>query len=749
MRARPSWAVVVFLCFFLILGGFSPALATQVRIFQTQSQAGFLAGTLEGVGVDSLGRLELAPRAERLTALSEPFLLSAAVHPDGWVVGTGNAGKILKIDRKGGVTELFTAPEPEVFAVWADPDGTVFAGTSPRGKVYRIAPGKNPKGEIFFDPGETYIWSLARARDGALLVATGTQGKLFRVRGTGGDQSRGTGEVLYDSDDTHVRALEVLQGGDVLIGTAGEGLILRLGSNGQVRTLYDAAEPEVVALASAPDGTCYAAIIASEASLVDPAKDAAATAAKPGEPQVTVTVVEEGAPDVTSSGRGRLASSGPRSEVLSVSPAGIVERLWSFPDDTVYDLLWRNGRLWVATGLEGKLYSYADAQMLQEKDLDERQIMALLPGDPGPAFATTNAAAFFRITEGTETIGTYTSAALDAGQVARFGTFRWEGESPGGEALRFSFRSGVSAEPDRTWSPWTSWSGAKAGDGNEISIEGLPLGRYVQWRAELRSAGGRSPRIYGTELSYRQENLKPRIDMLMSLEPGQILVPANFNPSNQVYEPASPNREGIFTSVGGPAEDDSGRTKPLWKKGFRTLRWNASDPNDDSLLYELSFRPAEVSGEEWLQVAGELKESYYSFDATVLPDGVYRFRLRATDRPSNEPESALVAERVSDPVVIDHTPPLLGEVKREGQRLRVAVRDASSPLREAVYSLGAGEWKPVEAMDGLLDGRSETLLIEPGDPGNPGNPEKPGSLLLLRVTDAAYNVITFDLSRNR
>ena len=43
--------------------------ATQVKIFQTQSQAGFLAGKLEGVSVDALGRMELAPRVERLAAL--------------------------------------------------------------------------------------------------------------------------------------------------------------------------------------------------------------------------------------------------------------------------------------------------------------------------------------------------------------------------------------------------------------------------------------------------------------------------------------------------------------------------------------------------------------------------------------------------------------------------------------------------------------------------------------------------------
>src|SRR5204862_4133994 len=130
-----------------------PAGATQVKIFQAQSQGAFMAGTLEGVSVDSLGRIQLAPRVDRVASLAEPFLLSAAVHPDGWVVGTGNAGKVLKIDKKGTVTELFAAPEPEVFAVWADPDGTVFAGTSPRGKVYRIPAGKGAKAETYFDPG--------------------------------------------------------------------------------------------------------------------------------------------------------------------------------------------------------------------------------------------------------------------------------------------------------------------------------------------------------------------------------------------------------------------------------------------------------------------------------------------------------------------------------------------------------------------------------------------------------------------
>lgn len=716
-----------------------PAAGTEVKVFQTQSQSGFLAGTLEGVGVDSLGRMELAPRAERVGSLSEPFLLAAAVHPDGWVVGTGNAGKVLKVDRRGEVVELFAAPEPEVFAVLADPDGTVYAGTSPRGKVYRIPPGG--QAEELFDPGETYIWSLARGAGGALLVATGTQGKVFTV------DPKGKGSVLYDSDDTHVRALETLPGGDVLLGTAGEGLVLRLAADGSVRTVYDAEEPEVVSLATAPDGTAYAAVVASESSLVDLSKKpaAASAGAEPGEkesggagePQVTVTVVEGDDSTPAFTGSRRPGATGPRSQVLSISPVGVVENLWSFDSETVYDLLWQDGRLWVATGLEGKLFSWADGQMLLEKDVDERQVVTLLPGQPRPAFGTTNAAALFRIVEGTEPRGTYTSASLDAGQVARFGSFRWRGDLPKGAGARFAFRTGVSSEPDRTWSEWT-----EAREGTEISLADLPRGRYVQWRADLEGGrGGGSPRLYGVELSYRQENLKPRIDRLVPLQPGQILVPANFNPGNQVFEPAHPNREGIFTTLRPSTgdEDAGSRVKPLWKRGFQTLRWSASDPNQDPLVYELSFRPAESDG-EWLPVAAELEQDYYGFDATALPDGVYRFRLLASDAPSNDLGQAQAAERVSDSVVIDHTPPELVKVERRGERLEVTVRDAANPLREAVVSRNAEEWKPVPSADGLLDGRTEVLSVEAGEKGG---------LLLLRVTDAAHNVITFNLSGER
>ena len=91
----------------------SPA---ETRAFRLNSRAGFLAGTLEGIGVDELGTLRLADRVERLAEVDEPFLLSAVAHPDGWVVGTGNAGRILKVDRSGEIATLHSAAEPEITA---------------------------------------------------------------------------------------------------------------------------------------------------------------------------------------------------------------------------------------------------------------------------------------------------------------------------------------------------------------------------------------------------------------------------------------------------------------------------------------------------------------------------------------------------------------------------------------------------------------------------------------------------------
>lgn len=157
----PSWARVWALLLGMTMGLSSLISASvgETRVFRLNSRAGFLEGTLDGIGVDELGTLRLADRVERLAEVDEPFLLSAASHPEGWVIGTGNSGRVLLVTFEGEVQTLYSAAEPEIFAVWADDDGTVFAGSSPNGKVYRIRGGET---SAFFDPGRPIsgMWRL-------------------------------------------------------------------------------------------------------------------------------------------------------------------------------------------------------------------------------------------------------------------------------------------------------------------------------------------------------------------------------------------------------------------------------------------------------------------------------------------------------------------------------------------------------------------------------------------------------------
>jgi hypothetical protein len=639
------------------------------------------------------------------------------------------------VTATGEVRQLYAAAEPEIFAVWVAADGTVFAGSSPNGKVYRIA---NGEATVHFDPQETYIWSLAPADDGDLLVATGTRGKLFKV------DSQGRGKVFFDSEDTHIRAMKVLKGGEILLGTAGEGLILKLSVDGTPRTLFDAPHPEVVAFAAAPEGDCFAALLASESSLVNLSRRPQEAEAQEngngegegesegGEPQVEVVVTMDEGAEASPVGSRPPGFDGARSEIVRISPAGVVETLTSFQEETVYALGWHRGRLWIGTGLEGKVFSLQNHRPVLEKDVDERQVVVLLEDSPGPAFATTNAAAVYRIAGQTERSGVYTSPVLDAEQISRFGTLRWQGEAPRSTGMEFSFRSGMSSEPNRTW---TAWSADRSG--REIPLADLPSGRYVQWRARFGAADGRSPSLSEVTVSYRQANLPPRIKSISVLDPGQILVPANFNPSQQAYEPAHPNREGIFTTLEPVRTDQQRRLRTLWKKGFRTLRWEAEDPNGDELVYSLSFRVAD-SDRPWLLVADELQKDHYSFDSTVLPDGRYRFRLQAFDRDRSDDQDRKAAEEISEPVLVDHSTPTVARVSESGGELQVVAEDLFNPLREAVYSIDAKRWQPAVTADGLLDGQRETLILQI---------PQAGEVLLLRLTDAAFNVVTIDLTR--
>ena len=310
-------------------------------------------------------------------------------------------------------------------------------------------------------------------------------------------------------------------------------------------------------------------------------------------------------------------------------------------------------RLFMGTGGEGRLYSVQGVErtaggevapvppltVTLDHDFDQRQVVGVTGGEPEwatgaglgmPVVLTTNAAALYRLTERPSASGTYTSAPLDSGLLASYGVFRWSGESPSGTSVRVRFRTGSSATPDASWSPWSAAEQRGADSGRLGGCDTrIGNGRFLQWQAELLGEGGRSPRMQLAEASYRQVNQRPRIDRFGALDPGQILVPANFNPAEQVYEPTGPNREGIFTTLQPATAGGDIRTKQLWKSGQRTLRWRVTDPNGDELRFALEVRaetdPARLAGGRRRPPRGVLRIRRHGAAGRAIslpPDGI-------------------------------------------------------------------------------------------------------------------------------
>jgi hypothetical protein len=702
--------------------------AAVVKIWVSDTAAEFSTGEARGVSVSADGSLLPGKSLSRVEGVAEAVLFTAVQGKGGELyVGTGDSGKILRISPDGAVETHATLEEKEVTALRIGPDGALYAGASPGGKVYRIAKGKTT---LYYDTKAEYVWAMVF--DGPVLyVGTGLPGEIHRVK------SSLVGERVHVTPDPHVRALYADAQGRVWAGTSGSGLILRLDKTGNPTTLYDSGKPEVTAIVADKEGRVWAAAgTAAEApsSVSEPApvpqSAPAPKAPKTGSP---TDDDEKNKPEVSVSVSSvRLApprggaKSGYSSELVLFEDGEPARVVWSSADEVVFDLTKDDDGTGVlaATGPRGKLYTVASDSSALTRTFDEKQVTFFAGEDVG-----TNASSAVYLRKAGEVTGEYVSAVKDTGRTSRFGAFRWEGDSPSGSRVEFSFRSGESAAPDTTWSPWSAWAG-----GGEKSLPiAAPEGRFLQWKVRMAGQGARAPIIRRTEAAYRNHNAAPTIESLNALDAAEVLLRSGSGGSN-VLESAAPDERGIFTGL----EDtkSEGAPRRLFRKGFRTLQWKATDPDGDPLTYEVDFHA--VSSAKWIPLRRDIRDAYYAFDSTSLPDGDYVFRVTASDAEAN-PADPKTTTRESVPVRIDNTPPVIRQTGSAPSVFQFEATDAASPLTEAEYSVDGKKWTRVEPKDGLSDSPQESYLIRlPA--------EARGGYLLIRVTDAARNVASASFS---
>jgi hypothetical protein len=699
------------------------AFAVAPQFWRVNSAEDFLAGESEGFAITSRGELKPAPAMKKIATLTDPFVLSQTSAPNGdRFLGTGNDGKVYRL-RGEELKLLYTAPEPEIYAV-AFAGGALYVGSSPNGKIYRVDP-ESGKQTTFYDPKQAYIWAIEPLSNGDFAVATGVDGKLFRVT------PKGEGKVLYDSADTHIRSVAERKDGSLIAGGSGKGRIYEIGKDGSAHALFDSPLNEISAIYVDANDIAWAAGVSNVLPASAPAKQApknqqqqqqqqsaqpsGGDQKKEGDATANVEVsfsFDDNATTATQAGS---------AEVYKISPDGFVETVRKFEREMIYAISGgTNGSVLLATGPNGRIYELRDGELALLGATPEKQVVSI----SNNIITTTNSGAVYRLENGLAPNAEFRSAAKDVERFSRFGHYRIVGRNLANGNVAVAFRSGNTRTPDSTWSSWTA---------AQTSLEGsitAPAARYIQWRVQMPKATADAA-IDELTLAYINRNVAPDIAAIAVQDPAVVLISSAYPASPQVVEATNPDEYGIFSSLDNPRDRSAAdQGKRVFRKGFRTVTWRASDDNGDSLRYSLAFR--QKGTDRWLRLRDNMEESQLNFDTSQLPDGQYELRLTATDAPDN-PDAPLTDVKEGVEFQVDNRAPAIS-VTEKGSDVVVRVTDDASPVGRVEYSADAQKWIRLTPTDGIADSRDETYQLK--------RDAIEGKFVIVRAVDGFYNVAT-------
>ncbi|MEO0010079.1 MAG: PQQ-binding-like beta-propeller repeat protein [candidate division WOR-3 bacterium] len=575
-----------------------------------------------------------------------------------------------------GEIRLSSAVEPltqlEDAVIWSiapDRSGNLYIGTGNQSRLYRFNLQRRQLVPVF--SGEEGQILAVLVQDNQVYFGTSPQGIVWRLL------PDGKSDTFVNTGEVYIHSLISGPGRAILCATGPNGRLYLIGPEGRTKTVFTAPSAHITTLSwlrpgeellagTAPAGTLYRLRLAPDGSLTS----AAVLYDTPLEEVRAVTV--RGRQIYLAANPGTESQSGGQPTVYALNSEGLVRWQWQCPESTIFSLVSFGDRLLVFTGNRGLIYALdtlGRAGVLAR--MEEPQLLVTAVRDRELYFGTGNPAAVYRLTSSYADSGYFTSPVYDCQTVARFGRMVPRLHTPAGTEVGFETRSGNAEEPDSLWSSWMPV--------RERVVS--PPARFIQWRAKFATSyRAATPALERVDLYYQPVNRAPVI-----------------------------NRLDISTPV--ENEVRRGNAQPR-----RQITFDVSDPDGDSLLYQLLLRPE--GGADWLVLKGELTESRYELDTRALPDGWYRIKVIVSDAPDHGADEAQTAERESPPFLIDNTPPVISEIRISGNRAQWTVTDATSPLAACRIAVNSGSWVPVVPEDTIFDGLSErfssAVELKPG-----------------------------------
>lgn len=391
------------------------------------------------------------------------------------------------------------------------------------------------------------------------------------------------------------------------------------------------------------------------------------------------------------------ARSEPRAEgnaIYRIDPQGFVTEIYRGPV-LVLAMIEQDGGLLVGTGSEGLVFQIRPEaeETVVLADVEAQQVLCLHTGQDGRTYmGLANTGGIASMSRGFAAEGVYISPVLDAAQVARFGRLHLEGRLPRGTRIQASTRSGNLQEPDARG--WSAWSPPR--DAIRYMPIDSPPARFFQYRLIFTSdAGQTTPIVNEVDVAYQIPNLPPRVSSVTIT-----------------------------------------RTEEEGKRPTHAIAWEASDPNEDELRYALEFRLGTQG--PWIALAEDLKEPAYAWQSANIADGRYQVRVTASDAAANAVGEGKKASRVSEMILVDNTPPIIGDLTWErlpgSVRINLRVVDRTSTVAGVAYAVNASDdWQAVLPSDRMFDSPAETVSFVIPDL-NPGQYQ-----VSIRATDAQGN----------
>ena len=403
-----------------------------------------------------------------------------------------------------------------------------------------------------------------------------------------------------------------------------------------------------------------------------------------------------------------------RIAIFRVNADGTWDELWESREDAPYDLVVEdNGDLLVATGHKGKLYRLSGDPLRASLvgRVTGQQAVQLLRTGGRTLVATSNGGALVRVDGGHADRGTYVSEVRDARSVSAWGVAVVAGDGAGGglgdglDAQRQHVDARRGVEP-------VECAPTRTPTGSPIAS---PSARYLQWRVQ----SGRQGRGTGGDLDRRRlPAAQPAADGERPGRPsaGRGLPEAVLDRRNRDCRLPVGRARAAPRQPGPAAAGD--RHADAWPAH---LPERAADAGLEGRRRQRRRphvrRGLPPRGRQRLDHAGQRPSTTRSTSGTpprcpAAPTWCESLPATRRHKPRAAYWSASWSRR-SSRWTTRRRRSRAGPVGKDAGRVTVTieVRDDQSAVSRVEYSLDGGAWLPAYPVDGLFDGRRESVAL--------------------------------------